>query len=1044
MALRRGSLGRPSASGQTKAAASIGRGSFRSSLLAVLLVDASVLGAWAAWTHPGPGDVGRIGFMVAVSLPFLVVGATQPAVRRIALATQRRRWRSGLGLIAAGALAACVTTTTITIADALHHSPDASVRDHLGPVDELVVAATAPDRVAAQDAITAAIASDLTVAAPNPLDQAIDGQLALTSLDVRIGRQLPNNGKQGAARTGDADATAIEIDVPTVQRFGGDERATGFRGMAPLSAGHVLVGRDLAGDLGVRAKDTVRMRVGSRDLQLVVDRVLPRTGVAALTITAAPRPRVLFVAPGTLTALSSDAVGEARPAYLLAVSNSGGVDRGVDLSGVVSGRLEKLFEPKVQNSTGGGFGVKRQADITATVFAVKQELLGVEERTTGRVRALFASLGSAVVLAALALFLRVGQSFVRARRTELASVRVLGMRRLDAVSALGIEGWMVALAVSVVGTVSGVVLATVLRSVVTTSPTGAGSVLTVALRRRSVIESAALTFGVMVIALLLALAWLATRAPMDTLRGSRSGSRSHVSRPYAWVTALAAAFALLGAAVSGRSAALVVTLPAIIGLGTLVLLARLGRSVRPRAIVGVAAVAALWAVAGRFVWPGLLQRADERAFLMAAFTSVTCASLAVAVAGHPVRRLLPRLRSPRRGVESTRWRRATPGAITARRIALSGLRSDPWRSGLTLASITAVLLTLTATSIASATIDSSLARDVRSVAGGWQLTANDAGFLDERDTPPPGIAEVATFSTARLEASRPGNPATATLLAYGFDRRYVDGGAAALDRRVKGISADVDAWRATLDDPKAVIVDASRIPANGDGSGIKPGDQLFLRDVGSGRSLTLVVTATLRSSAGLAPVLLGTSALGGMARDRTGPKPAVARLRAGTSVAQWRRGASADARVSLRTFQQAVAEHELPTIQITRILRWFLVIAAALSLVCLGALAAADLRNRVESLASLRTIGLRQRDLRRLVLTEGHVLYAEGAILGVLLGVFAVMWLVARGLVGHKSGIAVPVLWLVPVVIAGWAGVAALTWLPNRATFAPSLPGRAR
>lgn len=1038
MALRRGSVAR-----RDTPAPPIQRGSFRASLLAVLLVDASILGAWAAWTHPGPRDLGRIGFMVAISLPFLVVAATQPTVRRIAFATQRRRWRSGLGLVAAGALAACVTTTTITVADALHHAPDAVVRDHLGPVDELVVAATAPDRIAAQDAITGAIASDLAIAAPNPLDEAIDGQLALTTLDVRV--EHP----QGRATTGSvgpgagSDATAIEIDVPTAQRFGGDVDATGFRGVAPLSAGHVLVGHDLAADLRVRAKDNVRLQLGNRDVRLVVDRVLPRTGIAALTTTAAPRPRVLFVAPGTLTTLASDARGAARPAYLLAISNSGGVDRGVDLSGVVSGRLEKLFEPQVQNSigAGGGFGATQRAGVTATVFAVKHELLGLEERTTGRARDLFAALGSAVVLAAIALFLRVGQSFVRARRTELASVRVLGMRRLDAVSALGIEGWLVALAVSIVGTVGGLILAVALRSAAAAAPSATGSVLAVELRQRSVVESAALSFGVMVLALLMALAWLASRTPMDTLRGSRPSNHSQPTRAYAWVTALAVAFALLGAAVTGRSAALVITLPAIIGLGALALLTRLGRVIRPKAVIVVATIAALWAVAGRFVWPGLLKQADERAFLMAAFTGIACLSIAVTVAGHPVRRLLPQRTNRSPGKARKRRPRTTPGAAVARRIAMSGLRSDPWRSGLTLASIAAVLLTLTATSLASATIDSSLASDVRSAAGGWQLTANDAAVLDERDKPPVGIAEVATFSTARLEASRPGNPATATLLAYGFDRRYIDGGPAALARRSKGLSID-QAWRATLNDPKSVIVDAVRVPANADGSGIKPGDQLFLRDVGSGRSLTLIVTATLRSSAGLAPVLLGTRALSGMARDETGPKPAVARLRAGTSIAQWRNGAPPNLRAGLRTFKEAVADQELPTIQITSILRWFLLVAAVLSLVCLGTLAAADLRNRVDALAALRTVGLRRQDLRRLVLTEGHVLFAEGAVLGVALGAFAATWLIARGLVGHQAGIAVPVVRLVIVLIAGAVGVAALTWLPNRKIFESSLPGR--
>ena len=78
-----------------------------------------------------------------VSLPFLFVLARRPILRRLALRNAIRRPREALLVVLGSLLGAAIITGSAVVGDTMDASIRQMARQHLGPIDELVLASNA-------------------------------------------------------------------------------------------------------------------------------------------------------------------------------------------------------------------------------------------------------------------------------------------------------------------------------------------------------------------------------------------------------------------------------------------------------------------------------------------------------------------------------------------------------------------------------------------------------------------------------------------------------------------------------------------------------------------------------------------------------------------------------------------------------------------------------------------------------------------------------------------------------------------------------------
>src|SRR5512133_4339354 len=75
-----------------------------------------------------------------ISLPFLFILARRPILRRLALRNAMRRPREALLVVLGSLLGAAIITGSAVVGDTMDSSIRQVARQHLGPIDELVVA----------------------------------------------------------------------------------------------------------------------------------------------------------------------------------------------------------------------------------------------------------------------------------------------------------------------------------------------------------------------------------------------------------------------------------------------------------------------------------------------------------------------------------------------------------------------------------------------------------------------------------------------------------------------------------------------------------------------------------------------------------------------------------------------------------------------------------------------------------------------------------------------------------------------------------------
>ncbi|HVM04516.1 MAG TPA: FtsX-like permease family protein [Acidimicrobiales bacterium] len=925
-----------------------------------------------------------------ISLPFLVAMVARPVWRRLAMRNAVRRPRETILVLVGSLLGTAIITGSFVVGETLEASIRRSAFTQLGPVDEVV---QAPDQATA----------DRARAAVEGLDGApIDGVVPVLTLQAAAVRP-------GADPRAEPRARVVELDFDAGRAFGGDAGATGIEGATP-SGDRVAIGRDLARTLEVERGDAVEVLAYGRTRSFTVERVLPRLGLAGFKVGFGSESPNLFVAPGTIASMAADPPpGAAPPVPLVLVSNAGGVEDGAAHTAAVEARLHDAFE-----------------GLPVSVDPVKDDLLEAADEAGAQFTELFTAIGFFSVLAGILLVVNIFVMLAQERRGELGMLRAVGLRRSAMVASFSMEGWLYALASAAAGTIVGLGVGRLI-VLVAAGIFADGGDFSLELRYTATfasIQSGFVTGFFISLATVVLTSFSIAR--LNVIRAIRDlpepiGGRQRAIVLVPAVVALVAGGALTFSGLSNQDAFGVLAGPALAALGIVPLLRRF---VPRRPLVSVTSgLVLVWAVACFDVASEAFENPEIWLFVV---DGVILTGAAVALV------------SQNQDVLGALVRRIAGGSSMALRIGLAYPLARRFRTGMILTMYALVVFTLTSITLFSRVFSSQIDDFTADVAGRFDLKvqSNAASPVSpEQVAAVPGVAGVATLTTAVAEFAPRDDPDPMAWPVAGFTEDFVALGPPVLDERPPGAATDADAYRAVLADPGLVIVDEFFLQ---DGGGppeeaFEIGATLTVRDPSSGRSRTLEVGAVAKSGFAFTPALMSADALAELAGPLAAPTllyvdaepgfdpQAVAEEVNATFVAN---GADAV------SFRKEVGDGLSQQSQFFRLMQGYLALGLVVGIAGLGVVMVRAVWERRRQVGVLRALGFPSGAVRRAFVAESMFVALEGIVLGVLLAVVSSWRLLTNGAFGEGLSFTVPWLQLALLVVLTAAASVVATIAP--------------
>jgi putative ABC transport system permease protein len=907
-----------------------------------------------------------------LSLPFLYVLVRQPVLRRLALRNAVRRPREAALVVAGAMLGAAIITGSFVVGDTLDRSTRQLAYSHLGPLDEVVTVPNHGDWL---------LIGGRLVALPA---RTVDGVLPIATVEAAVtsaGGQRSVPGSQ-----------VVGMDFRYARTFGGDPGVTGVSGPTPRLL-HAAVTSDLARALGVGPGGRIAVWGYGRDTSLTVDRVLPRRGLAGLTLsqTQAEANNVL-VSYETFSVLStpvSHPEDYAPPTYAIAVSNHGDVESGARLTDVVSKQIA---------------GLAGSAQITK----IKQVVLDQAKANGDAFTQLFTGMGSFGVLAGVLLLVNLFVMLAAERKPELGMARAVGMRRSWLVSGFATEGWLYALAASLFGTVAGIGLGRLIIAASTrmfSTPHNRFELL-FTVRGASIAEGFAIGF---LIALVTVVATSVRISRLNIIAAIRDLPEPRIRRRRRRWLVLGALAMLLG--ILWTLAALPKDEPFGLLLGPVLVLAGLGplacRWIRPKTVTtATSAAVAAWGVLLFALFPKVGADADMMVWVAQGVTLTGAVVVLVAVQQERV---------------ASAIRRVAPGSGLALRLGLAYPLARRSRTGLTVAMYALVVFILTFITTLSAMIGSRTDAATRKVEGGYGVVVSSSAgnpipiaALAAR----PGVRAVAPLSTVTASFARVGTAATPWHLTA-FDERFFRFGRSLHDRG--SYPTNRAAWDAVLHDPGLVIVDENFLVTGGGPGARKPevGERITVTDPQSGRHRVLRIAAIAE-----ADVLIANGALYGLpgARslfgDQLVPARAFVALRRGVDADRFAasvqgaflvNGAEASSIRSL--MQEAFSIWDA----MFQLFQGYLGLGLVVGIAGLAVVMVRAVRERRRQIGMLRALGFGWRTVGRSFAIESGFIAVEGTLIGAALALLTISNVVANTDVFGDLPLTVP--WLSLLVL---------------------------
>jgi putative ABC transport system permease protein len=920
-----------------------------------------------------------------LSLPFLWILARRPVLRRLALRNAVRRPREALLVVTGSLLGAAIITGSAVVGDTMDASIRQVARTHLGPIDELVSA-----RSAGEQAQLLRVLKPLT-------SGNIDGVLALATVEAAV----TSTGPRVLATP---RSQVVAIDFEEARRFGAVAGDTGVSGATP-ALGHAAVASDLAEALELRPGERIAVHAWGARTPLVVDRVLPRRGVAGFWLGAEQEANNVLVSRQTFDVIRAATGDGTPPTWSVAISNRGGVESGARLTDEVTARVR---------------AAAAAAGLDPNVRPVKQTTLATADAIGTSFRSMFTAMGSFGVLAGLLLLVNLFVMLAAERKTELGMARAVGMRRADLVGAFATEGWVYALLASALGVVAGIGLGAALVAVSARIFASEHNriELFLTLEPRSLLQSFAFGF---VVALVTIVGTSLRVSRLNIIRAIRDlpepprRTRRHRAL-LAGALAAAIGIAVTAQGLPSRDGFALLLGPTLLAVGLAPVAGLLLRPARAKTLAAILVV--VWGASLFAVVPESTKGAGIMLYVVQGVVLTTAAVVLLSLQQERLSRAL---------------RAVTGGASLALRLGLAYPLARRSRTALTIAMYALVVFILTFITALAHMIDRELEASTTNIRGGYAAVITSSGsnpVAPEQVAALDGVTAVAPLARAIGLFRVRGMDDDAPWPLTAFDRRFVAGGPPALEDR-GAYPSDRAAWEAVLRDPSLAIVDFAFLQ-NGGGPpnfAAEPGSKVTVKDPFTGRSRVLTIAALAPSdyfiNTGVYYGLEGAKTLIGypLAFDRlyVGLRPE-ADADAFASAAQARFLANGAEAYAIETIMD---EAFTMSRQIFQLFEGYLALGLIVGIAGTAVVMVRAVRERRRQIGTLRALGFGARTVGRSFAIETGLVAVEGTVIGAVLALVTLYDIVAFSDSFGEVAFSVPYLSLA-VLLVGTVGASLL------------------
>jgi putative ABC transport system permease protein len=576
----------------------------------------------------------------------------------------------------------------------------------------------------------------------------------------------------------------------------------------------VAVGQDLARALSVGPGSHIDVYAYGHPRTLVVDRVLPRLGLAGFSLKSEQESRNVLVSPRTFENMVRLGDGGAPPARFIAVSNRGGVESGVALSDSVSSSIAYA-----------------SVGIDPQVTTVKQSFLDAADDTGKTFTQMFTAMGSFGVFAGLLLLINLFVMLAAERKSELGMARAVGMRRSSLVGAFATEGFIYAALATLLGTLVGVGLGRVLvvLSQAAFSSEHSQFDLYFTVKTPSLVQSFTVSF-VVAIATIVVMSIRVSR--LNIIRAIRDIAEPPPRRTRRWlyvgvVTAAVGALWSVSAAASDEPFGLLLG-PTLLLLG---IAPALGRIAPGRTVATViSALVVVWGAGVYAVFPHSAEGASIMMYVAQGIVMTAGGVAFVTLQGDRVTRALRRF----------------GGRALALRLGLAYPLARRGRTGLTVSMYALVVFILTFITSISFMIDQQVDKATADVSGGAQVFVRSSAANPISPAAlirTPGVSMVAPLSPVEARFSLENSTTDTFWPLTAFDDALVQMEPPTLEDR-GSFATNREAWLAVLSDPDLIIADPEFLHQGGPpGFEVKVGDRLSIVDPRTGRTRDVTVAA---------------------------------------------------------------------------------------------------------------------------------------------------------------------------------------------------------
>jgi putative ABC transport system permease protein len=899
-----------------------------------------------------------IGLVAALSLPFLLILVRRPVLRRLAFRNASRRPREAALVVLGSLLGAAIITGSVVVGDTMDASIRQIARTHLGPIDELVAARSAGEQAQLLRAL-------------RPLESGnVDGVLAFTTIDAAV-TATGSHVVLAAPRS-----QLIAVDFEQASRFGRDPEAAGISGRTP-GPGHAAITSDLARALDVAPGASINVHAWGTRTVLVVDRILPRRGVAGFWTGPEQEANNVLVSEKTFGVIRAGSGGGIPPTWRIAVSNTGGVESGAALTDDVTARAR---------------AAAAAAGLAPQIYPEKQTALETAEAVGKSFTSMFTAMGSFGVLAGLLLLVNLFVMLAAERKTELGMARAVGMRRSELVGAFAAEGWLYALAATALGVAVGIGLGAALVALSARIFASEHALnrfdLYLTLKPQSLAQSFAIGFAV-ALATIVGTSLRVSR--LNIIRAIRDIAEPPPKRRHARWLVLGALVAAAGVALTlqgwpSRDGFALLLGPTFVVLG----LAPLGARLLPAA--STYSIGALLVVGwGATLFAAVPESTKGASVMLYVVQGIVLTAAAVTLISFQQERLSRALRA------------LTGGQSLSLRLGLAYPLARRSRTGLTIAMYALVVFILTFITSLAHMIDSEVASATKNVQGGYSaiLSSSSSNPVPvNRVAALAGVTRVAPLARAsglfRVGAMKKDTMWNLSA----FDARFVRGGPPVLEDRGT-YPSDRAAWEAVLRNPNLAIVDPTFLQNSGGPATYtaEPGTRIRMTDPYTGRSRALTVAALAPYDAfiynGVFYGVDGARTFFGhpLALDRlyVALDPAVDADRFATT-AQTTFLANGTQAYSIETVTE---ESFTMTRQIFQLFEGYLAMGLIVGIAGTAVVMVRAVRERRRQIGTLRALGFGARPVGRSFAIETAFVAAEGTVIGAVLALVTLYDIVA-------------------------------------------------